>query len=406
MALQSGPMLIRFPEEALELNAEIPVNLWDPKGVLLLRKGEMIHGQRHREYLLQHSPMVEEAEYKAWTYRYTSQLDRMVRGNQSLSKIAGVSRPMGVSELTVGEERVPAAAWVDLQATLTTLLHQNLAASDFVTRLVTLEQRMGRLLQSRVDDSLFVLVQLLFDRAVNYGATHALLSAVICHLTGPLAGVPEEEMPSLCRAALTMNIGMARLHDALSRHNGPLSAEQAQAVREHPNAGAGLLRRLGVGDAVWLHLVEDHHEDPSGQGYPVGKTALSVAVQLLRLVDMFVARISPRSGRPGILPQRAARDIYLGADGQPSALGAAFVKTVGLYIPGSYVRLANDEVAVVVRRGRRANTPLVFAITRHGMPLGEPVLRDTQDRGFEVKSSEPADAVKVRIQVEKLLGRL
>lgn len=399
-------MLIRFPEEALELNAEIPVNLWDPKGVLLLRKGEVIHGQRHREYLLQHSPMVVESEYKAWTYRYTSQLDRMVRGNQSLSKIAGVTRPMGVSELAVDEDQVKSTTWVDLHATLTTLLHQNLSASDFVTRLVNLEQRIDRLLQTRVDDSLFVLVQLLFDRTVNYGATHAMLSAVACRLVGPLAGVPEAEMPSLCRAALTMNIGMARMHDALSRHAGALSAEQMQTVRAHPNVGVNLLRQLGVGDALWLQLVADHHEETTGQGYPSGKTDLSVATQLLRLVDVFVARISPRSDRPGLLPQLAARDIYLGPDGQPSALGAAFVKTLGLYIPGSYVRLANGEVAVVARRGRRANTPLVFAITRQGMPLGEPVLRDTQDRGLEVKSSEPADAVKVRINVEKLLGRL
>ncbi|HEX5805549.1 MAG TPA: HD domain-containing phosphohydrolase [Macromonas sp.] len=399
-------MLIRFPEDALELNAEIPVNLWDPKGVLLLRKGELIQDKRHREHLLMHTPMVDDEEYRSWTYRYTMQLDRMVRNNQSLSKIASVSRPMGVADAVASEERASVPAWSDLQATLTTLLHQNLSAHDFVSRLIVLEQRMGRLLQSRVDDSLFVLVQLLFDRSVNYGATHALLCSVACHLVGPLAGVPSAEQPSLCRAALTMNIGMARLHDALSRHEGALTAEQSHAIRNHPTVGANLLRRLGVGDALWLQLVEDHHEAIDGQGYPAGKMELGIAAQLLRLVDVFVARISPRSDRPGLLPQVAARNIYLGPDGQPSALGGAFVKTMGLYIPGSYVRLANGEVAVVVRRGRRANTPLVFVIIRQGMPLGEPVLRDTQERGFEVKCSEPADDVKVRLNAEKLLGRL
>lgn len=399
-------MLIPFPDQALELNAEIPVNLWDPKGVLLLRKGEPILDERHREYLLMHSPMVDDDEYRSWTYRYTTQLDRMVRNNQSLSKIASVSRPMGVSDLSASEARASVSDWADLQATLTTLLHQNLSAHDFVTRLIQLDQRVERLMQIRIDDSLFTLVQLLFDRSVNYGATHALLSAVACHLVGPVAGVPEQEMPALRRAALTMNIGMARLQDKLSRHQGGLTAEQIHSIRSHPNAGASLLRRLGVGDALWLQLVEDHHEESSGQGYPKGKCELSAALQLLHMVDVFVARISPRAHRPGLLPQVAARNIYLGPDGQPSALGAAFVKTLGLYIPGSYVRLANGEVAVVVRRGRRANTPLVFSIIRQGMPLGEPVLRDTQERGFEVKSSEPADDIKVRLNAERLLSRL
>jgi hypothetical protein len=162
-----------------------------------------------------------------------------------------------------------------------------------------------------------------------------------------------------------------------------------------------------VGDHLWLELVADHHEDAAGKGYPAGKRGQGVPVQLLRLADIFVGRISPRQARAGLLPQLAARDIYLGDDGQPNPLGAAFVKTLGLYIPGSYVRLSDGEVGVVVRRGRRANAPTVFAIVgRHGMPLGEPALRDTLEREHEVKSSISADDVKVRISAQKLLSRV
>lgn len=402
-------MLVRLPDEFLEVNTPVPMNVWDPKGVLLLRKGENILDAKHLEYMHLHTPMVEEADFKAWNFRYTTELDRMVRDNQSLNKIVGVSRPSVPAKepsRAAQADLSVAAAWPDIHYTLTNLLHQNLMATDFVTRLLHIEQRIFKLLEYRVDDSLFVLVQMLFNRDINYSATHALLSMVACHLVGPVAGVPEAEQAPLCRAALTMNIGMARLHDALSRHTGDLSYDQNQAVRSHPQVGVNLLRRLGVGDAVWLQLVLEHHEDPSGGGYPTAKASAGVTVQLLRMVDVFVARISPRGSRPGMLPHLAARDIYLNANGQPNPLGAAFVKVMGLYIPGSYVRLANGELAVVVRRGRRANTPLTFAIVRNDMPLGEPSLRDTADRGLEVKASVNADEVRVRLSAERLLSRV
>lgn len=400
-------MYIPLPDNSLKLNEPVPVNIWDPSGMLLLRKGELIRDEQHRIYLTQHNAVVEEKEFQAWTLRYNREIDRMVRGNNSLERIAGVTRPMGVEAEREAEALPVTQVWVDLHAVLSTLLHRNVQAQDFITRLVQLEQRVDRVLQARVDDSLLVLVQLLFDRSMGYSATHALLCSVMCRLVGKAAGLPEAELAALCRAALTMNIGMARLQDELARQSQPLSEEQRRAVQQHPVQGVTLLRQLDVGDPVWLQLVADHHEHPPGQGYPQGKRETSTASQLLHMADVYVARISPRLLRAGVGAPQAARDVYLGPDGQPTVLGAAFVKTLGLYVPGSYVRLANDEVGVVVRRGRRVTAPLVFSIIgRSGMPLGEPALRDTSERRFEVKGSVAAEEVKVRFNVTKLLSRL
>ena len=60
----------------------------------------------------------------------------------------------------------------------------------------------------------------------------------------------------------------------------------------------------------------------------------------------------------------------------------------------------------MVKRGRRANTPLVFSIVgRQGMPLGEPAPRDTMERAYEVKASVPADEVRVVLNPARLLSR-
>ncbi|QHE76747.1 HD-GYP domain-containing protein [Hydrogenophaga sp. PBL-H3] len=397
-----------LPLESLALNQPVPVNIWDPKGVLLLRKGEPITSEQHRGHLMLHTPMVLSADWQALSYSYTAALDRMVRSNESLSRIVGLDAMVPVHDKAQArDDLAPTEAWPDIHAALTTLLHQGGEASQFMERLDRLDARTEKLWREHPDDSLLVLVQLLFDARMHYSATHALLTAGLCALVGPSAGMVSADQLRLSRAALTMNIGMTRAHDDMARQAGPLSEQQRKTVREHPQRSAEVLRQLGVADATWLQLVEEHHERPDGQGYPAGKQASGTAHRLLQMADVYVACISPRKSRGGLLSQQVARELYLGADLTPDPLGALFIKNIGFYPPGSYVRLASGELAVVARRGVKANAPAVFAIVgRQGLPLGEPALRDTTDPAFEVKASLAPGDVKVVVSVAKLLARL
>jgi hypothetical protein len=392
---------VPLPLEGLQLNKPIPVNIWEPNGTLLLRKGEVIEGERHLQNLMAHSPVITETDYRAWSYSYTTQLDQMVRRNHTLDEIAQAGLPSEVQTNTERETLTPLTDWPDLHASLTTLLHQGAQAQDFVTRLTQLEAKAQRLVAYRPDHALFMLVTLLQDRNLSYCAAHALLVATVCHLVAPVADVPEAERPSLFRAAITMNLGMARLQDDLARQAAALTDEQQRDVAEHPQRSVAMLRGLGVGDRLWLHLVAEHHAAPN-EADPA-----AAALALLRLADVYVARMTPRASRPALLSPQAARGVYLNDKGEPTPLGAVFIRTLGIYPPGSFVRLANDEVAVVVKRGRRANTPQVFSIVgRQGMPLGEPAPRDTMDRQFEVKSSVPFEDVRVVVNPARVLSRV
>lgn len=391
---------VPLPLEGLQLNKPIPVNIWEPNGTLLLRKGEIIEGERHLQNLMAHSPVITETDYRAWSYSYTTQLDQMVRRNNTLDEIAQAGLPSEVPTNTERETLDPVTDWPDLHASLATLLHQGAQAQDFVTRLTQLEAKAQRLVAYRPDHALFMLVTLLQERNLSYCAAHALLVASVCHLVAPAAGVDEAQQPSLFRAAITMNLGMARLQDDLARQSAPLTVEQQREVAEHPQRSVALLRSMGVGDTLWLHLVAEHHATAAETG------DAEAALALLRLADVYVARMTPRGARPALPSPQAARGVYLNDKGEPTPLGAAFIRTLGIYPPGSFVRLANDEVAVVVKRGRRANTPLVSSIVgRQGMPLGEPAPRDTMERLFEVKAAVPFDEVRVVLNPVRLLSR-
>jgi len=400
-------MRVPLSLDEIELEASLPLNIWDSSGVLLLRRGEIIRDHEHRQLLQARGPMADDEEYRQWTFRYTAEIDRQLRGNASLSSIASVARPMGVGPDQAEKELSVPARWVDLHTSMGLLLHQGEQAQDFLRRLGLIRLRIEGVLQSRIDDSLFVLVQMLLDRTLGYSTGHALLSALLCQIVGKMLLKEPGALDSLINAALTMNIGMTRLQDELALQQEPPSVAQRTHIDQHPLLGVRTLQSLGVTDETWLRLVRHHHAKlPALKSLEQVDPRLQKA-HLLSLVDVFVARISPRVSRKGLPSQRAARDAYLAADGQPNPLGAALIKAVGVYIPGSYVRLASEELAVVVRRGRRANAPLVFALVgRSGMPLGEPALRDTSEAAYEIKSGLSADEVRVRVNTAKLLARL
>ena len=200
-------MRVPLSLDQIELEAPLPLNLWDNSGVLLLRRGEIIRDFEHRQLLQARGPVVDEDEYRQWTFRYTAEIDRKLRGNASLSSIASVARPMGVEPDQAEKELAVPARWADLHTSLGLLLHQGEQAQDFSRRLGLIRSRIEEVLQSRIDDSLFVLVQMLLDRTVGYCTSHALLSALLCRIAGKLLLKETAAPDSLINAALTMNTG-------------------------------------------------------------------------------------------------------------------------------------------------------------------------------------------------------
>jgi ribosomal protein S16 len=134
------------------------------------------------------------------------------------------------------------------------------------------------------------------------------------------------------------------------------------------------------------------------------KTPAQRLARLIQRADMFAARLAPRASRAAVAPAVAMQACYFDENKQVDEAGAALIKAVGIYQPGSYVRLATDEVAVVVRRGANTSTPrAAVVLNRSGMPTAEHALRDTSNKDYRVVASVAHSEVKVKIQLERLL---
>ena len=395
--------VFQVPPDALRTGHPTPFALRDAAGQLLVARGVMVESDAQREQLVARELFVDEQEGETFRRAMAGQLDLLVRQNATLGEMA--SAHPGAPPPAEAARRVadPAGAWSSLQMRTSAMMREAPPQADFAARLHKLQAEVAALVAGDADAALLVLVHATTSDIHHYSATHSLLVAVVCELAArQIVSWPAACRPALRSAALAMNVAMTGLQDALAVQDTPPTAPQRAQIDGHAERGAALLREAGVADELLLQAIAQHHATPPG-----ALGALPVAHQLARLIqraDIFAARLSPRRRRQALSGTAAAQAAYLDERKQPDEAGAAIVKAVGIYPPGSYVQLASGEIAVVLKRGRRANEPVVASIVgRHGNTLGEPALRDTQRLPYRVTAGIAPHDVKVRLSVERLL---
>jgi hypothetical protein len=233
------------------------------------------------------------------------------------------------------------------------------------------------------------LAMTLLEREGRYSIRHSVDTAIAVQVVGTTLKMTEPELSSVVAAALTMNVSILRLQDVLQSQKEPLTEVQRETIRRHPEESVKLLREYGVTDELWLGAMLSHHEAIDGSGYRQGRKGddIPLPAQLVSLADIYCARISSRDYRAPLRPNAALRALFLDQGKKVrDGLASLFIKAIGVFPPGTAVRLENGELAVVVRRGESASTPHVASIIGpRGMPLAQPLKRDTSCPTYGVR---------------------
>jgi HD-GYP domain-containing protein (c-di-GMP phosphodiesterase class II) len=395
--------LVSVSPESIRLNHPLPFPLMDKEGILLARKSYVITSKEDLDEFAKRGGglFIDVADSEAHHRAYVERLHGLVRDNKSLGEIAGNKITASfLDDRAAQEDTRP--DWLDLQVQGNYLLRTP-DASMFTERLDKLQQQLNYQSKRNADGTLFALIYLSASETRMYSATHAMLVSVMCGLAArEVLKWPPEVENLLCKAALTMNLGMTALQDQLARQTEPPSVAQRAAIDGHAAKSSDMLAQLGVTDAIWLGAVRDHHTKVPG---PLrARTPAQRLARLIQRADMFAARLAPRAARVPVAPAVAMQACYFDEDRKPDEAGGALIKAVGIHQPGSYVRLATDEIAVVIKRGINTATPKVAVlINRSGMPTVEPTVRDTSNNDYRIVTSVAHRDVKVQINLERLL---
>jgi putative nucleotidyltransferase with HDIG domain len=111
-------------------------------------------------------------------------------------------------------------------------------------------------------------------------------------------------------AALLHDVGKTRLPGELLRRPGPLSSQEWELMRRHPEWGADTVAAIPGLEAVAM-IVRLHHERPDGAGYPhrLTRDRIPTASLIVSVCDAYCAMTGGRPNQPSRSATDAMREL-------------------------------------------------------------------------------------------------
>src|SRR5215211_389826 len=146
----------------------------------------------------------------------------------------------------------------------------------------------------------------------EYTEEHTRRVALRAVQVGEELGLSAGRLRALATGALVHDIGKLSIPDAVLQKPGPLTDDEFELVRRHPEWGERMLRELGGFQDQVLRLVHDHHERLDGSGYPQGLSAteLDLDTRILAVCDVYDALISTRVYRAAWSAEKALGFLF------------------------------------------------------------------------------------------------
>ena len=217
----------------------------------------------------------------------------------------------------------------------------------------------------------------------GYDYIHPVKVAALSMLLGRYAGLDQADLTRLSMAALLENIGYLSLPPEIMEKDGPLTEDEWQHIRRHPQEGASMIAESGL-EADVITAIGQHHERWDGSGYPEGRKGeeISLFARIIALADTFHALLSKRPHRPAFKPHEAVEFIvaYSGAAFDPE-LAQIFARRVPQYPAGLAVKLNTGEVGIISdpNIGHIAR-PIIRICVENGEAVDEPFDLDLSSR--------------------------
>ena len=175
---------------------------------------------------------------------------------------------------------------------------------------------------------------LAIDAKDQTAQTH--IRRIQAHAAGLAAalGMSENDIRGVTTAALLHDIGKLAVPEHILSKPGPLTQEEFQKVRIHPEVGAEIISGVPFPYPV-APMILSHHERWDGKGYPSGLKgeAIPLGARILAVVDYFDALMSDR-------PYHKAMDSGAALDLLRQESGKALDPRVVQAFVGAYATLA------------------------------------------------------------------
>jgi diguanylate cyclase (GGDEF)-like protein len=150
-----------------------------------------------------------------------------------------------------------------------------------------------------------------------------------------MLGLPQDRTATIRAAGLLHDIGKIAIPDSVLNKVGPLTDEEWEPVKAHPELGVDILKHV-IDLVNCLPAILHHHEHYDGTGYPAGLKGdeIPLEARILAIADAYDAITSIRSYHHQLSPQQALDELRRCAGTQfDPELVKAFCQTIEQHLP-------------------------------------------------------------------------
>jgi putative nucleotidyltransferase with HDIG domain len=163
------------------------------------------------------------------------------------------------------------------------------------------------------------------ERHDPYTLGHSARVTAVAQVIAERLRCKRDDLEAIALGGPLHDIGKLTISDTVLLKPGDLDEHELAQIREHPVAGARMLRGV-EGLEVALPCILHHHERWDGSGYPDGLAgpAIPRAARILAVADAFVAMTTTRAYRSALPVESALGEVdrCSGSQFDPEAAGA------------------------------------------------------------------------------------
>ncbi len=185
-----------------------------------------------------------------------------------------------------------------------------------------------------------------------YTFSHSLNVSLLMLAQVEMLPLAERQLEEVAAAGLLHDLGKLQIPEEILNKPGPPSDAEWEILRRHPTLGVEVLGKMRDAGDLALIVAFEHHRRFDGTGYPSCRQPwpLNRVTALSAIADSYDAMRSHRPYDAGWPCERVyARMQQLSGTAYDPALLDRFFRIVGVFPPGSLVRLSSGAIGKVVR---------------------------------------------------------
>lgn len=181
---------------------------------------------------------------------------------------------------------------------------------------------------------------------------HSLNVTMLSLILANAVGITDVElMRDIAQGALLHDIGKAMVQSQVLLKDDGLTPSEVKLLEMHPGYGIKMMQPVESLPRQVKEIILFHHEMVDGSGFPKGLSgdALDQAVRIVAIANSYDNHCNQRVAARSKTPSEALSFMYK-TDGAKydKTLLSAFIKSMGIYPPGTIVMLKSGKVGIVM----------------------------------------------------------